>query len=314
VFIAFYAPWCPHCQTFVMHDGKGNATNAPLEVFNRQLMEAKGPKVVKFDTQASQVPKLFKVEYIPTVYLALKDGTATKFTGNPHDMDALKAFAMQEEKKSGAAALAAAPASFAAAAGAQQADVPAWACAIPAPGAAAADVMLHAQAAEAVAGKGAQQVAAVNAASLPPLVQKATEDIFIAFYAPWCPHCQTFVMHDANGNATNAPLEVFNRQLIEAKGPKVVKFDTQASMPPGAFKVKYIPTIYMAFKDGTVKRFSGNPHDLVALKAFAMPAGASSFAAHTVAAVAGPAAAPAAGKKPLKNPSLRQSALATSKL
>merc|ERR1719162_1563338 len=33
-------------------------------------------------------------------------------------------------------------------------------------------------------------------------------DALIVFYAPWCPHCQKFVLHDKEGDPRNAPYEV----------------------------------------------------------------------------------------------------------
>jgi thioredoxin-like negative regulator of GroEL len=84
-FIAFYAPWCPHCQTFVLHDGKGNPEKAPLEMFSKE-MKARGAdktlNVVRWDvSKYKDVPSQFKVQYIPAMYLAAADGTVTPFKG-----------------------------------------------------------------------------------------------------------------------------------------------------------------------------------------------------------------------------------------
>jgi thiol-disulfide isomerase/thioredoxin len=95
VFVAFYAPWCPHCQTYVMHDEEGNAENAPIEQLNKHLKN--GVKVVKFDVDAHQVPTGFDVQYIPTMYFANKD-VKVKYEGDPMDFDAVEKFTSKDHK------------------------------------------------------------------------------------------------------------------------------------------------------------------------------------------------------------------------
>lgn len=92
--MVFYAPWCPHCQQFVLHDGKGDPMKAPLEVFNRELQKAKEPvSVVRVNTQKVQkFPKVFEIEFIPTAYFVNRAGQAYKFKGNAHDTKALTKF------------------------------------------------------------------------------------------------------------------------------------------------------------------------------------------------------------------------------
>jgi len=85
--VVFYAPWCPHCQRYVLHDGKGNPEKAPLEMFNKE-MKSRGASdtlsIVRWDIDKDKdLPSQFKVQYIPTIYLAAADGTATQFKGNP---------------------------------------------------------------------------------------------------------------------------------------------------------------------------------------------------------------------------------------
>merc|ERR1719148_545707 len=81
--VVFYAPWCPHCQTFVLHDGKGDPIKAPLEVFNRELKEKKEHvSVVRVNTQVTKFPKVFEVRSIPTAYFVNRAGQAYKFEGN----------------------------------------------------------------------------------------------------------------------------------------------------------------------------------------------------------------------------------------
>lgn len=119
----------------------------------------------------------------------------------------------------------------------------------------------------------AQQVPAVNAASLVQTLSETTGDVIVVFYAPWCPHCQSFVLHDVAGNADNAPIEVLNNELIEAKGPKVVKFNTDQSAPPAGYKVEFIPTIYLANQSGKRVKFTQSD-DVATLKAWALRGGA----------------------------------------
>jgi len=95
--IAFYAPWCPHCQTFVLHDAKGDPTNAPLEQLKKKWAldaQMENIKIMRADvTKVGKVlPPAFKVVGIPTVYFVSSMGDAKKFVGNVDDADALRSF------------------------------------------------------------------------------------------------------------------------------------------------------------------------------------------------------------------------------
>lgn len=102
-FVVFYAPWCPHCQSFVLHDGKGNPEKAPLEVFNQEMKSRGASKtlnVVRWDVDAHRdVPSEFKVQYIPTMYLVAADGTATQFKGNPGKSEEIVKFIEDKSSK-----------------------------------------------------------------------------------------------------------------------------------------------------------------------------------------------------------------------
>jgi thiol-disulfide isomerase/thioredoxin len=89
--VVFYAPWCGHCQRFVLHDGTGNPDNAPLEKINKEL-SGDDLEILRFDVTASEAPVDMPVQYIPTVYLQTKAGVVHMFSGDPAAPDALKDF------------------------------------------------------------------------------------------------------------------------------------------------------------------------------------------------------------------------------
>lgn len=102
--VVFYAPWCPHCQTFVLHDKQGNPTNAPLELLRKELAtapETKNVNVIRADvTQVGKkIPAVFAVASIPSVYFVSKDGKASKFAGNPGSSPQLKQFIEEKRTK-----------------------------------------------------------------------------------------------------------------------------------------------------------------------------------------------------------------------
>jgi thiol-disulfide isomerase/thioredoxin len=103
--IVFYAPWCPHCQTFVLHNGKGNPEEAPLEIFYKNIKGAGADKtldVVRFDVAADReagLPKGFEVQHIPTIFMAAADGKKTVFSGNQVDSATLVDFIEKNSAK-----------------------------------------------------------------------------------------------------------------------------------------------------------------------------------------------------------------------
>jgi thiol-disulfide isomerase/thioredoxin len=90
--IIFYASWCPHCQTYVLHDATGNSKSTPALALNAELSKIGGPQVVLYDAEAHKVPKNFEVSYVPTLYSVTRDGKRSKYQGNPHDFDKVKQF------------------------------------------------------------------------------------------------------------------------------------------------------------------------------------------------------------------------------
>jgi len=155
---------------------------------------------------------------------------------------------------------------------------PSWACQLKdqpsgfhASGAVAdASLKLHAHASDAKS----LLVKAVDATSLSTMIRTAEADLLVVFYAPWCPHCQTYVMHDEHGNADKAPLELLAKELASHEGVKVLKYDINEHKPPVGFPLEHVPTIFMKSKNrAQPTEFQGDPHDLANLKQWVLQGG-----------------------------------------
>lgn len=119
------------------------------------------------------------------------------------------------------------------------------------------------------------RVPSVDGPGLEGLLKGKRQDTLVVFYAPWCPHCQSFVLHDKQGDPTKAPLEVLYKKIQEndaSKSTNVVRFDIQKSggvqgkAIPSAFELEGIPTVFFVGGEGMkVSKFAGDPHDSAAL-------------------------------------------------
>eukprot|EP00929_Paragymnodinium_shiwhaense_P053930 TRINITY_DN27037_c0_g1_i2.p1 TRINITY_DN27037_c0_g1~~TRINITY_DN27037_c0_g1_i2.p1 ORF type:complete len:263 (-),score=96.34 TRINITY_DN27037_c0_g1_i2:109-897(-) len=104
--------------------------------------------------------------------------------------------------------------------------------------------------------------------SLTKLMRDGETSFLVTFYAPWCPHCQAFVLAD------DAPVDHLSEELKAAGGPKVVVFDTTANALPADFgEVNAVPTIFLVQKDGTMQEFLEDPSQIENLKVFALSGG-----------------------------------------
>merc|ERR1712159_524360 len=89
--VVFYAPWCPHCQAFVL------AKDAPVDRLAKEIQDAGGPKVLVFDTTKESLPSRFeRIHAIPTILYVNLDGRRKEFLESPEThFDELKAWALK---------------------------------------------------------------------------------------------------------------------------------------------------------------------------------------------------------------------------
>lgn len=85
-------------------------------------------------------------------------------------------------------------------------------------------------------------VEAVDEAQLADSVASAKSDMLVTFYAPWCPHCETFVLAD------NAPLKELAKEMGDAdiKGLRVLSVDvtTVQKIPERFGAIQYVPAVF----------------------------------------------------------------------
>jgi len=110
-------------------------------------------------------------------------------------------------------------------------------------------------------------VHAVNSTQWSELRHANKYDMLIVFYAPWCPHCKTFV------KGKNAPINAISESLSKAGGPKVVTFDMVADKPP--LNLDSVPTVYLFKRNGMAVLFEKDTSDLKGLMSFALDKPAS---------------------------------------
>jgi len=89
--VTFYAPWCPHCKGFI---NKKDGKQSPIDTLNEGLEKVSGPKVVQFDMTDSSPP--VTLDSVPTIMLFKTNGQAIHFQGDPFDLPALTAFALDK--------------------------------------------------------------------------------------------------------------------------------------------------------------------------------------------------------------------------
>lgn len=68
-------------------------------------------------------------------------------------------------------------------------------------------------------------VPSVDSKELEKLLEDKSTKVIVVFFAPWCPHCQTYVLHsaDAAKDPAKAPLELFYKKHVETDTGKKLK-------------------------------------------------------------------------------------------
>jgi len=94
--ITFWAPWCPWSRRFVTNGG----SDAPIERVHRGLEAVGGPAIVKYDVGGRGSPSVplppgFTIRGIPTTFKVARNGAKVSYPGDPTEVDALIAWAME---------------------------------------------------------------------------------------------------------------------------------------------------------------------------------------------------------------------------
>jgi len=94
--VTFWAPWCGWSRRFVTNGG----SDAPIQQVHRGLEASGGPAIVTYDVGGRDAPRVplppgFSIRGIPTVFKVIASGENVAYEGDPADVEALIAFAME---------------------------------------------------------------------------------------------------------------------------------------------------------------------------------------------------------------------------
>eukprot|EP00746_Dinoflagellata_sp_MGD_P166917 gnl/MRDRNA2_/MRDRNA2_97149_c0_seq1.p1 gnl/MRDRNA2_/MRDRNA2_97149_c0~~gnl/MRDRNA2_/MRDRNA2_97149_c0_seq1.p1 ORF type:complete len:264 (-),score=46.10 gnl/MRDRNA2_/MRDRNA2_97149_c0_seq1:3-794(-) len=125
------------------------------------------------------------------------------------------------------------------------------------------------------------QVREVDASKLTEMIEKKDgwfspkKDLFIVFFADWCPDCQMFVEHNSTSwDPTTAPLELLQKAVNAGRADKtldIVRFNINTmtkddqKMVAKYFdfqtELAYIPNIFMLSADGNKTQYTDDDDD-----------------------------------------------------